>query len=227
MGVSSCCTTMCVINSFFGIPLQTAVKWIGIVKLVITLILAIICIVGQTQVTCMDDEGNFLDGGSIECVGPYIRQICFDFFLPMTCALLLIFGARQKSSCLLLTWFIIVFCCYVQYLWVVFASDWDRAGDWVAICYVVHYTAVAIVVYSFMKAAKRNEGVVHNNIIKTEEGQAAAAAVPAEGPLRPEHGRLCSSSTAWISWSSSSVCSTGPIRCTEYYISQHLLIDSI
>merc|ERR1712037_901762 len=178
----------------------------------------------------------------IECVGPYIRQICFDFFLPMTCALLLIFGARQNSSCLLLTWFIIVFCCYVQYLWVVFASDWDRAEDWVAICYVVHYTAVAIVVYSFMKAAKRNEGVVHSNIIKTEEGQAAAAsaaadataaaavpaaAVPAEGTLRPEHGRLCSSSTAWISWSSSSVCSTGPIRCTEYYISQHLLIDSI
>merc|ERR1712037_90917 len=123
----------------------------------------------------MDDEGNLLDGGSIECVGPYIRQICFDFFLPMTCALLLIFGARQKSSCLLLTWFIIVFCCYVQYLWVVFASDWDRAEDWVAICYVVHYTAVAIVVYSLMKAAKRNEGVVHSNIIKTEEGQAAAA----------------------------------------------------
>lgn len=72
---------MCVINSFFGIPLQTAVKWIGIVKLVITLILAIICIVGQTQVPCMDDEGNFLDGGSIECVGPYIRQV---FFLPKT-----------------------------------------------------------------------------------------------------------------------------------------------
>merc|ERR1712010_177896 len=175
MGVSSCCSTMCVINSFFGIPLQTAVKWIGIFKLVITLILAITCIVGQTQVPCMDDERNFLDGGSIECIGPYIRQICFDFFLPMTCALLLIFGARQKSSCLLLTWFIIVFCCYVQYLWVVFASDWDRAEDWVAICYVVHYTAVAIVVYSFMKASKRNEGVVHNNIIKTEEGQAAAA----------------------------------------------------
>merc|ERR1712210_78003 len=100
---SCCCSTMCVVNSFFGIPLQTAVKWIGIFKLVITLILAITCIVGQTQVTCTDDKGNLLDGGSIECVGPYIRQICFDFFLPMTCALLLIFGARQNSSCLLLS----------------------------------------------------------------------------------------------------------------------------
>ena len=56
-----------------------------------------------------------------------VDQICFDLFLPLTCALLLIFGAKRKSSCLLIIWFIIVFICYVQYLYVVFASDWDRA----------------------------------------------------------------------------------------------------
>merc|ERR1711971_931253 len=114
-----------------------------------------------------DEDGDLLEGGDIKCVGPYIRQ---------TCALLLIYGAKRKSSCLLLIWFIIVFISYIQYLAVVFESNWDKAEDWVAIGYVVHYTTVAIVVFSFMQVAKRNEGVVHNNsIIKTEEGQATAA----------------------------------------------------
>ena len=55
--------------------------------------------------------------------------------------------------------------------------------DWVAIGYVVHYTTVAIVVFSFMQVAKRNEGVVHNNsIIKTEQGQAAAAQATSTAP---------------------------------------------
>merc|ERR1719209_2759077 len=106
-----------------------------------------------------------------------------ELFIPLTCALLLIYGAKRKSSCLLLIWFIIVFISYVQYLVVVFESNWDKASDWVAIGYVVHYTTVAIVVFSFMKVAKRNEGVVHNNsIIKTEQGQAAAAQATSTAP---------------------------------------------
>jgi len=167
---------MCVIESFFGIPLQKAVYGIGIFKLVLTLILAIISIVGRSLVPCRDEDGDLLEGGDIKCVGPYIRQIFFDLFIPLTCALLLIYGAKRKSSCLLLIWFIIVFISYIQYLAVVFESNWDKAEDWVAIGYVVHYTTVAIVVFSFMQVAKRNEGVVHNNsIIKTEQGEAAAA----------------------------------------------------
>ena len=47
--------------------------------------------------------------------------------------------------------------------------------DWVAICYVVYYTTASIVVFSYMKVANRTEGVVHGNIIKNEQGQAAAA----------------------------------------------------
>merc|ERR1719397_259708 len=173
---------MCVIDSFFGIPLQKAVYGIGIFKLVLTLILAIISIVGRSLVPCENEDGDLLEGGDIKCVGPYIRQIFFDLFIPLTCALLLIYGAKRKSSCLLLIWFIIVFVSYIQYLVVVFESNWDKASDWVAIGYVVHYTTVAIVVFSFMQVAKRNEGVVHNNIIKTEQGQAAATQATAAAP---------------------------------------------
>ena len=68
---------MCVIESFFGIPLQKAVYGIGIFKLVLTLILAIISIVGRSLVPCRDEDGNLLEGGDIKCVGPYIRQVLF------------------------------------------------------------------------------------------------------------------------------------------------------
>ena len=57
-----------------------------------------------------------------------VNQIFFDLFIPLTCALLLIYGAKRKSSCLLLIWFIIVFISYVQYLVVVFESNWDKAS---------------------------------------------------------------------------------------------------
>merc|ERR1711974_528919 len=58
---------------------------------------------------------------------------------------------------------------------------------------------------------------------------ASAAADAAAGPLRPE--RLCWPAS-WLrpsSWSSSRVCSSGPVRSTttEYGISQHVLIDTV
>ena len=72
---------MCVINSFFGIPLQKAVHGIGIFKLVITIILAIISIVGRSLVPCIDKDGNEVDGGSIKCIGPYMQKVLFPRIL--------------------------------------------------------------------------------------------------------------------------------------------------
>ena len=54
-------------------------------------------------------------------------QVFFDILFPLACALLLIYGAKRKNSCLLLIWFGIAFISYVQYLYVFFASDWDKA----------------------------------------------------------------------------------------------------
>ena len=56
---------MC-INSFFGIPLQKAVLGFGFFHLAISLILAIISVVGLSQ--CEESPG-------IDCVGPRIRQV--------------------------------------------------------------------------------------------------------------------------------------------------------
>merc|ERR1712226_1386816 len=171
MGISvrnSTWSTIMCINSFFGIPLQKAVLWGGIFKLVLTLIFAIISVVSLSQLC----EGVT---DKAKCVGPQIRQVFFDILFPLACALLLIYGAKRKDPCLLLIWFGIAFISYVQYLYVFFASDWDKAEDWVAIGYVVYYTTASIVVFSFMQEAKRTDGMVHTNIIKTGQGQAAAA----------------------------------------------------
>ena len=54
-------------------------------------------------------------------------QVFFDILFPLACALLLIYGAKRKDSCLLIIWFGIAFISYVQYLYVFFASDWDKA----------------------------------------------------------------------------------------------------
>ena len=58
---------MC-INSFFGIPLQKAVLWGGIFKLVLTLIFAIISVVSLSQL-CKGVTDK------AKCVGPQIRQV--------------------------------------------------------------------------------------------------------------------------------------------------------
>merc|ERR1712226_622033 len=236
MGISvrnSTWSTIMCINSFFGIPLQKAVLWGGIFKLVLTLIFAIISVVSLSQLC----EGVT---DKAKCVGPQIRQVFFDILFPLACALLLIYGAKRKDPCLLIIWFGIAFISYVQYLYVFFASDWDKAEDWVAIGYVVYYTTASIVVFSFMQEAKRTDGMVHTNIIKAGQGQAAAAqatttvtvqqqpapapaaTVPAASPLRPQHGsslRRPASSlrrppARWISWGASCVRSSGPICST-------------
>merc|ERR1712223_1434909 len=105
-----------------------------------------------------------------------VQKVFFDLLFPLACALCLIYGAKRGSRCLLISWFCIVFVSYIQYLYVFLSSYWSEADYWVAICYVVYYTTASIVVFSYMKVAKRTDGVVHGNIIKNEQGQAAAAA---------------------------------------------------
>jgi len=113
---------MC-IESFFGIPLKKAVYGLGLFKLVLTLVFAIISIVEQSQEVCKDDETK----KPIQCVGPLVQKVFFDLLFPLACALCLIFGAKKGSRCLLISWFCIVFVSYIQYLYVFFASDWSEA----------------------------------------------------------------------------------------------------
>ena len=136
---------MC-IESFFGIPLKKAVYGLGLFKLVLTLVFAIISIVEQSQEVCKDDETK----KPIQCVGPLVQkvffhfvfskkasntitmlkiliQVFFDLLFPLACALCLIYGAKRGSRCLLISWFCIVFVSYIQYLYVFFASDWSEA----------------------------------------------------------------------------------------------------
>ena len=66
---------MC-IESFFGIPLKKAVYGLGLFKLVLTLIFAIISIVEQSQEVCNDDETK----KPIQCVGPMVQKVFLFFF---------------------------------------------------------------------------------------------------------------------------------------------------
>ena len=65
---------MC-IESFFGIPLKKAVYGLGLFKLVLTLVFAIISIVEQSQEVCKDDETK----KPIQCVGPLVQKVFFSF----------------------------------------------------------------------------------------------------------------------------------------------------
>ena len=65
---------MC-IESFFGIPLKKAVYGLGLFKLVLTLVFAIISIVEQSQEVCKDDETK----KPIQCVGPIVQKVFFLF----------------------------------------------------------------------------------------------------------------------------------------------------
>ena len=87
---------MC-IESFFGIPLKKAVYGLGLFKLVLTLIFAIISIVEQSQEVCNDDETK----KPIQCVGPMVQKVFFRFVFPeklQTLLQCLTFSSRFSST---------------------------------------------------------------------------------------------------------------------------------
>ena len=109
-------------RSVFGVPLQKSVLIIGYIHLAITLLATILNTIQYAtdrtgyDTSCTEEE---------VCFGPLLKYAFFDAFFGIICSLLLIFGSRTKSRCLLISWMIIAFCTSFKYIWVVLYNDWE------------------------------------------------------------------------------------------------------
>ena len=147
-------------RSVCGFPLQKAVYIIGLVELTITVIVTIANVVKYSK--NVNEDGEFCEGKDV-CIGPIIKHCVFDAFFGILCSILLFIGARMRHRCLLIFWILITLGCSIKYLYVFFVSDWTSLEDWVAISYLVFYTAVTLVVVAFTKECGTTEGgVVHD-----------------------------------------------------------------
>ena len=147
-------------RSVCGFPLQKAVYIIGLVELTITVIVTIANVVKYSK--NVTEDGEFCEGKDV-CIGPIIKHCVFDAFFGILCSILLFIGARMRHRCLLIFWILITLGCSIKYLYVFFVSDWTSLEDWVAISYLVFYTAVTLVVVAFTKECGTTEGgVVHD-----------------------------------------------------------------
>ena len=109
------------VRSVLGIPLQRSVLIIGYIELGITIIATILnTIKYATDRTGYDYECEEND----VCFGPLIKYAVFDAFFGIICSLMLIFGARTRSHCLLICWMILTFFISFKYVWVVVTHDW-------------------------------------------------------------------------------------------------------
>merc|ERR1712048_1211445 len=135
-------------RSVCGFPLQKAVYIIGLVELTITVIVTIANVVKYSK--NVNEDGEFCEGKDV-CIGPIIKHCVFDAFFGILCSILLFIGARMRHRCLLIFWILITLGCSIKYLYVFFVSDWTSLEDWVAISYLVFYTAVTLVVVAFTK----------------------------------------------------------------------------
>ena len=109
------------VRSVFGVPLQRSVLIIGYIELGITVIATILnTIKYATNRTGYD----YACGDQDICFGPLIKYAVFDAFFGILGALMLIFGSRTNSRCLLTSWMIITFFISTKYVWVVVTHDW-------------------------------------------------------------------------------------------------------
>merc|ERR1712072_1537844 len=109
-------------RSVCGFPLQKAVYIIGLVELTITVIVTIANVVKYSK--NVTEDGEFCEGKDV-CIGPIIKHCVFDAFFGILCALLLVFGAKMRNSCLLISWLIITIGCSIKYIVVVCENDWS------------------------------------------------------------------------------------------------------
>ena len=110
------------VRSVFGIPLQRSVLIIGYIELGITIIATIL-----NTIKYVNDRGGYdeLDCKEEEvCLGPLFKYAFFDALTGIICALMLIFGSRTNSRCLLISWMIITVFASFKYIWVVLEHDW-------------------------------------------------------------------------------------------------------
>ena len=108
-GSGPCFRTVC------GVPLQRAVLIVGYIELSITIIATILNVIKY--------EG-FLDNYSVECngkdvcFGPLIKYVVLDVLFGVICSLMLIFGAKRKSKCLLICCMVFTFLISLKYVYV-------------------------------------------------------------------------------------------------------------
>ena len=111
------------VRSVFGVPLQRSVLIIGFIELGITIIATIL-----NTIKYVNDKGGYdkvYDCKEEEvCLGPLLKYAFFDAFTGIICALMLIFGSRTNSRCLLISWMIITVFASFKYIWVVLDHDW-------------------------------------------------------------------------------------------------------
>jgi len=150
-----CIKTVC------GLTLQKSVFIIGLVELVITAVATIATVFKYSR--RIDIEGEECEGKDV-CIGPIIKHCVFDAFFGILCALLLVFGAKMRNSCLLISWLIITIGCSIKYIVVVCENDWSSIEDWISITYLLFYTTVFIIVLSFLKESRSlgSGGQIHS-----------------------------------------------------------------
>merc|ERR1711997_659710 len=156
--ITMCCTGKPCFNSVFGISLRRAVIIIGCIQLGITAVVSIINTVRYAEYRT--DLGQDCSSEEI-CVGPLIKFAVFDGFFGTLCALLLIFGGKSESSCMLVSWLVLTGGCSLNYLYVLLFNDWTDIEDYISLAFLLFYLGVFTIICSYFRQSRSSSGVVH------------------------------------------------------------------
>ena len=109
------------VKSVFGVSLERSVIIVGVIEIVLTVIATILNIISYTN-----RWGRVYDDCDKDvCIGPIIKYAVFDALFGFVCGLMLIFGAKTRNHCLLITWIVVTIFASFKYIWVVVYNDWS------------------------------------------------------------------------------------------------------
>ena len=112
-------------------------------------------------------------------MGPLIKFAVFDGFFGTLCALLLIFGGKSESSCMLVSWLVLTGCCTLKYLYVLLFNDWTDVEvrttlettlettlktsiqDYISLAFLLFYLGVFTIICSYFRQSRSSSGAVH------------------------------------------------------------------
>jgi len=148
-------------SSVCGLSLQRSVMIIGFVQLGITVVATILNVVKMSR----GYDYSECQGKDV-CTGAIIKYAVFDALFGVGCALLLIFGAKLRNNCLLVSWMLITVVASAKYIWIVSVRDWTDLEDWISISYLLFYIATFLIIFSLMKEVNSNSsaGYVHGPV---------------------------------------------------------------
>ena len=109
------------VKSVFGVSLERSVIIVGVIEIVLTVIATILNIISYTNRWGRDYD----DCDKDVCIGPIIKYAVFDALFGFVCGLMLIFGAKTRNHCLLITWIVVTIFASFKYIWVVVYNDWS------------------------------------------------------------------------------------------------------